>query len=81
MPKRRLVGLVKNNKADKTASVIITNRKKHKRYPKVVSYSKSYAVHDPENKAGIGDKVLIEEAVPVSKTKKWKLLEVIEKAA
>lgn len=80
MPKRSLVGIVKSAKVDKTIQVLVTTKVKHKRYHKIINRSKTFAAHDPENLAAEGDKVLIEESRPISKSKKWVLLNVLEKA-
>jgi len=80
MPKRRLIGIVKSAKVDKTIQVIVTTKVKHKRYHKIINRSKTFAAHDSESLAAAGDKVLIEESRPISKTKKWVLVNVLEKA-
>ena len=79
MPKRTLIGTVKS-KVDKTAQVVVVTKVKHKRYQKIINSSKTFAAHDPENQAAKGDKVLIEESRPISKTKKWQLVSILEKA-
>jgi small subunit ribosomal protein S17 len=80
MPKRTLIGVVKSAKCDKTISVLVTSRKKHKRYHKIINTSKTFVAHDEENIATEGDKVTIEESRPISRTKKWTLLNVLQKA-
>ena len=80
MPKRNLVGIVKSAKVDQTIQVSVTTKVKHKRYHKIINKSKTFAAHDPENQAAEGDKVLIQESRPISKTKKWVLVNVLEKA-
>ena len=73
-------GIVANNKADKTASVIVQRKLKHPLYGKFFLRSKKYLIHDEKNECGIGDKVKIMECKPVSKRKRWRLVEIIEKA-
>jgi len=76
-PKR--IGLVVSDKMNKTAVVEVVRQFKHPLYGKIVRKSKKYKVHDEENEANIGDTVQIEEHVPVSKTKRWKLTKIIER--
>jgi len=78
--KKTLQGRVVSNKTDKTISVLVESYRKHPLYGKRVKYSKKYATHDVENAASLGDLVRIEECRPISKTKKFKLAEVVEKA-
>ena len=80
MPKRQMTGKVKSNKGDKTAIVVIERKKNHPLYKKVIKFGKSFAAHDENNEANVGDTVLIEECAPKSKTKTWMLKEVVEKA-
>jgi len=78
--KKTLQGRVVSNKTDKTISVLVESYRKHPLYGKRVKYSKKYATHDELNTANLGDLVRIEECRPMSKTKKFKLVEVVEKA-
>ncbi|MBE6153438.1 MAG: 30S ribosomal protein S17 [Firmicutes bacterium] len=78
--KRELVGKVVSDKADKTITVLVETYKKDPLYGKRVKYSKKYAAHDEQNIAKIGDKVRIAFTRPLSKTKRYELVEVIEKA-
>ena len=78
--KRELVGIVVSDKADKTITVKVETYKKDPLYNKRVKYSKKYAAHDEENTAKIGDKVRLVATRPLSKTKRYALAEVIEKA-
>lgn len=78
--KRELVGKVVSDKADKTITVLVETYKKDPLYGKRVKYSKKYAAHDEQNIAKIGDKVRIAFTKPLSKTKRYELVEVIEKA-
>lgn len=75
MPKRVLQGVVVGAKADKTVSVEVVRTLTHPKYKKIIKRSKKYAAHDPENKYKVGDKVKIIESKPISKTKKWLVLE------
>jgi len=78
--KKTLQGRVVSNKTDKTISVLVESYRKHRLYGKRVKYSKKYATHDENNIANLGDLVRIEECRPMSKTKKFTLVEVVEKA-
>jgi small subunit ribosomal protein S17 len=73
-------GVVTSNKMDKTVTVVIDDRVKHGLYSKVLSRSKKLKAHDEANSAGIGDRVLIMETRPLSATKRWRVVEIIEKA-
>ena len=70
----------RDNKTDKTITVLIESYKVHPLYGKRVKYSKKYAAHDELNEAKVGDLVRIEECRPMSKTKKFRLVEIVEKA-
>ncbi len=76
-PKRR--GIVVSDKMDKTAVVEVVREFRHPLYGKIVRKSKKYKVHDEKNEANTGDTVQIEEHIPVSKTKRWKLTNIIER--
>ena len=78
--KRELIGVVVSDKADKTITVKVETYKKDPIYKKRVKYSKKYCAHDEENKAKVGDKVRLVATRPLSKTKRYELAEVIEKA-
>ena len=73
-------GIVVSDKMDKTISVEVSNRVKHGLYSKVMSRSSKLKAHDEKNEAGIGDRVLIMETRPISSTKRWRLVQIIEKA-
>ncbi len=75
-----LQGRVISDKAEKTITVLVETYKNHPLYKKRVKYSKKYLAHDEQNQAHIGDKVSIMETRPLSKTKHFRLIEVIEKA-
>ena len=72
-------GVVKSNKMDKTITVAIERRVKHPLYGKFVKKTTSFHAHDEKNECSIGDLVKIMETRPLSKTKRWRLVEVIEK--
>ena len=76
MPKRVLQGVVVSNANEKTAVVRVERRVKHPVYGKVVRRSKRYQAHDEENKCQIGDQVQIEECPPISRHKRWRVLDV-----
>ena len=78
--KRELVGVVVSDKADKTITVKVETYKKDPKYGKRIKYSKKYAAHDEGNVAKIGDKVRLVATRPLSKTKRYELKEIIEKA-
>lgn len=74
------VGMVVSDKMDKTAVVAILDNVKHPVYGKVVKRTVKIHVHDEKNECGVGDKVTVMETRPLSKTKRWRLVEIIEKA-
>ena len=73
-------GLVVSNKMDKTIVVSVEDRVKHALYGKVMRRTSKLKAHDESNERGIGDRVLIMETRPLSATKRWRLVEVLEKA-
>jgi len=73
-------GLVVSDKMDKTIVVALEDRKKHPLYGKVMRSTTKVKAHDEENTAGVGDRVLLMETRPLSATKRWRLVEVVEKA-
>lgn len=78
--RKELIGVVVSDKADKTITVKVETYKKNPLYGKRVKYSKKYAAHDENNMAHVGDKVRLAQTRPLSKTKRYELVEVIEKA-
>ena len=74
------VGVVTSNKMDKTIVVAVKWKEKHPMYGKFVNKTKKYHAHDEENTCGIGDTVRIMETRPQSKTKRWRLTQIIERA-
>jgi small subunit ribosomal protein S17 len=79
--RKTLVGYVTSNKMNKTIVVQVTRQKSHAMYARVIKRSKKYYAHDEQNTARIGDVVKIEETRPMSALKRWKLVEVLKKAA
>ena len=80
-PYRKVLrGFVTSDKMDKTIVVEVEERVKHALYGKVMTKTNKFKAHDEENVAGIGDRVLIMETRPLSATKRWRLVEILEKA-
>ena len=75
MPKRLLQGIVVSDKADKTVVVDVERRFTHPILKKTVRRTKKYQAHDPDNRFKIGDRVVIQESKPISKTKRWVVVE------
>jgi small subunit ribosomal protein S17 len=73
-------GLVVSDKMNKTIVVALEDRKKHPLYGKVLRSTTKVKAHDEENSAGIGDRVLLMETRPLSATKRWRLVEIVERA-
>src|SRR2546423_15515413 len=73
-------GLVLSDKMDKTVVVEVEDRVKHKLYGKVIRRTSKLKAHDEQNAAGIGDRVLLMETRPLSATKRWRVVEILEKA-
>lgn len=78
--RKERVGIVTSNKMDKTITVAVERREKHPMYGKFVKKTSKFAAHDEANDCGIGDTVKIMETRPLSKNKRWRLVEVIERA-
>ncbi len=78
--KKEVVGEVISDKMEKTIVVEVARRVRHPRYQKVMMLYKKFYAHDEKSEAGVGDKVRIIESRPLSKLKRWSLVEVIEKA-
>ena len=74
------VGKVVSDKMDKTIVVAITTRVKHPLYKKIVSRTTRIKAHDEENSCAVGDKVAVMETRPLSATKRWRLVNIVEKA-
>ena len=74
------VGMVVSDKMDKTVVIAIEDNVKHPVYGKIIKHTLKVHAHDEANECGIGDKVKIMETRPLSKTKRWRVVEIIEKA-
>ncbi len=77
---RVVTGKVVSNRMDKTITVLIERREKHPVYGKYMTRSSKIHAHDEDNQCGIGDTVTVAESRPISKSKTWKLVEVVESA-
>ncbi len=75
-----MTGRVVSDKMDKTIVVEVESRMPHPLYKKIVKKTKKYKAHDEENSCGVGDVVRIMETRPLSRTKRWRLVEILEKA-
>jgi small subunit ribosomal protein S17 len=78
--KRTLQGVVTSSAGDKSATIMIERRIKHPIYGKFIKRSTKIRLHDEANECNKGDTILIEECRPMSKTKSWKLVKIVEKA-
>jgi small subunit ribosomal protein S17 len=77
---RTLKGTVVSNKMDKTIVVVVTRRLQHPVYRKYITRTTRFKAHDPDNRCSIGDEVVIKESRPISKSKSWVLVEIVESA-
>jgi small subunit ribosomal protein S17 len=73
-------GLVVSDKMDKTVVVSVEDRVKHAMYGKVLRRTSKYKAHDENNECGVGDRVLLMETRPLSATKRWRVVEILERA-
>ncbi|MGC8713009.1 MAG: 30S ribosomal protein S17 [Leptodesmis sp.] len=80
MAVKERVGLVVSNKMDKTVVVAVENRSAHPKYGKIVVQTKRYKAHDEENKCKVGDRVRIQETRPLSRTKRWAVVDIYTSA-
>ena len=78
--RKERTGVVTSNKREKSITVAIKWKEKHPIYGKFVNKTKKYHAHDEKNECGIGDTVKIMETRPLSKTKRWRLVQIIERA-
>lgn len=78
--RKERIGRVTSNKMDKSITILIERRVKHPTYGKFMSKSTTLMAHDEKNECSIGDTVKIMETRPLSKNKRWRLIEIIEKA-
>ena len=74
------VGVIVSDKMDKTVVVAIKERVKHPLYGKIINRTKTFKAHDEQNECGIGDTVRVVETRPLSKNKRWRVVEIVEKA-
>ena len=81
MPKATKIGVVISNKMDKTATVVVERKVRHPLYKRSFKKSSSFTVHDEGNRCQIGDRVRIIESRPLSKQKRWRLVEIIHSPA
>jgi len=81
MAVKEKIGIVVSDKMNNTCIVAVSDRIVHKRYKKVITRTKRYAVHDAELSASIGDQVRIRESRPISKSKNWVLINVLRKSS
>ncbi len=78
--RKERIGIVVSNKMDKSINVLVERKVKHPKYGKFVKRSTKFMAHDEKNDCGIGDTVRIMETRPLSKNKRWRLVEIIERA-
>ena len=78
--RKTMIGTVKSNKMDKTVVVAVERNVKHSVYRKIVKKTYTLKAHDENNSCGIGDKVKVMETRPLSKDKRWRVVEIVEKA-
>lgn len=78
--RKTTVGVVKSDKMDKTVVVAVKDRVRHPLYKKIINRTVTMKAHDEKNECGIGDRVLLMETRPLSKDKRWRVVEIIEKA-
>lgn len=77
--RKKLVGVVIGHRMDKTTVISVSRLKQHRTYLKYLTSQKTYVAHDPNNLCQVGDKVRIVESRPISKTKRWQVLDILEK--
>lgn len=75
--RKEMLGVVVNTKMDKTVKVLVERLARHKKYKKYIRYRSHYLAHDPHNRCQIGMKVRIIESRPISKLKRWRVLEIL----
>ncbi len=79
--RKLLIGTVTSDKMDKTVVVTVTTTKRHQRYGKVLRLNKKYKAHDERNECRIGDRVEIIESMPMSRDKRWAVVNILERAS
>ena len=78
--RKERVGIVVSDKMDKTVVVLVSDKSKHPLYKKIIKNTIKFKAHDENNQCNVGDRVLIMETRPISKDKRWRVVEIIEKA-
>jgi small subunit ribosomal protein S17 len=78
--RKERIGIVTSNKMEKSVVVMVETKIMHPKYGKFVKYSKKFMAHDEKSECGIGDTVKIMETRPMSKLKRWRMVEIVEKA-
>lgn len=78
--RKERIGIVTSTKMDKSITVSVERREKHPMYGKFIKKTKRFMAHDEKNECGVGDTVKIMETRPMSKLKRWRLVEIVEKA-
>ncbi len=78
--RKERIGVVTSTKMDKSIVVSVERREKHPKYGKFIKKTKKFMAHDDKNECGVGDTVRIMETRPMSKLKRWRMVEIIEKA-
>ena len=78
--RKSFVGVVESNKMDKTVTVKVARLVKHRAYGKYIKRTTTLKAHDPENACNIGDKVRVVSTRPLSKSKRWRLVEILDRA-
>ncbi len=78
--RKERIGQVVSDKMDKTITITVEKKVKHEKYGKFISTTKKFTVHDEKNECGVGDTVKIMETRPLSKNKRWRLVEILDKA-
>lgn len=79
MPRKQLIGTVVSDKMDKTVVVLVETLREHPKYKKYVKYRKKFYAHDEKNECKVGDVVRIVESRPLSKLKRWRVTEIIQR--
>ena len=78
--RKERIGIVTSNKMEKSVVVMVETKVMHPKYGKFVKYSKKFMAHDEKGECGVGDTVKIMETRPISKLKRWRMVEIVEKA-
>jgi small subunit ribosomal protein S17 len=78
--RKERIGIVTSTKMDKSVTVSVERREKHPIYGKFIKKTKKFMAHDEKNECGVGDTVRIMETRPMSKLKRWRMVEILEKA-